>query len=192
MNFLSGQKAKQSAAFQHAFSYLVTAINLLGERHWQEDYDFTLRLFNSTAEVAYCIANYSLMEQIIANIMRNGKSTIDKIDCHLLQIRAYCEQRLHKKSKESGLLALDCLGEQLLLEPITKIVYEIDEIKQQLEELNFNANSLPNNYNECKLAALKILNELGLIFYVFVPKFLPVIVSKYKFLMSHFIITHFN
>ena len=179
LNFLSGQKAKQSAAFQLAFDYLKRAINLLDQNHWQDNYDFTLKLFNSTAEVAYCVANYNLMNQIIVNTTNNAKSTLHIVDCYSLQIKAFAEQRMQKKAIECGLLALKCLGEQLILSPITDIMQEIKEIKREIKVLNFDLKSLGQADNEYKLAALRILSQLGLIFYLFMPKFLPLIVSKY-------------
>lgn len=80
LNYFSGQKAKQTAAFQLALNYFQVAINLLEQSHWQDDYEFSLQLFKSTAEVAYCVTNYDLMNKIITNVMENAKSILDKTD----------------------------------------------------------------------------------------------------------------
>jgi len=178
LNFLSSQKAKQSAAFQLAYDYLKTAMDLLDEDHWQKDYSYTLNVYNSTAEVAYCVANYAHMNQVVSIILKNAKSSIDKLECYSLQIRAYFDQRLQNKVLETGLIALECFGEQLSLTPITEILHEIEKIKQKLRELQFDLKTLPKITDEYKLAALRILSELGIIFYFYMPKFFPVITSK--------------
>merc|ERR1719343_401099 len=71
LNFLSSQKAKQSAAFQLAFDYLKMAMDLLEEDNWQKDYSYTLNLYNNTAEVAYCVANYTFMNEVVSTILKN-------------------------------------------------------------------------------------------------------------------------
>ena len=179
LNFLSGQRGKKSGAFQTAYDYLTSAMNLLQGNHWEQDYDFTLKLLTTTAAVAYCIANYTAMDQIIANIMSNAKCALHKIECYSLQIRAYCEQRMLQKLVKCGLSGLESYGEQLSLIPITDIVHEIEEIKRYLWEHNFNVKSLLEIQNEHKLAALRILQELALMFYLYQPKFYPIIISKF-------------
>jgi predicted ATPase len=45
LNLTAGTKAKTSAAYQAAFSYLRSGIGLLHDRAWQDDYDLTLQLY---------------------------------------------------------------------------------------------------------------------------------------------------
>ena len=61
LNLMSGQKAKESSAFRHAVEYFGTAIELLPSDRWNEEYELSLALFNSTADVAYCLGDFSLV-----------------------------------------------------------------------------------------------------------------------------------
>ena len=88
---------------------------------------------------------------------------------------------MHEKLVKCGLSALESCGEQLSLVRITELVREIEGIKRNLSELNFNVKSLREMKNDHKLAALRILNELSLMFYLYQPKFYPVIISKFPF-----------
>ena len=89
LNFLSGKRGKQSGAFQTSFDYLQSAASLLQRNHWEEDYDFALKLLTTTAEIAYCIANYTTMDRIIVITINNVKCALHKIDCCSLQMRVF-------------------------------------------------------------------------------------------------------
>jgi len=52
-NLIAGNKAKASVAFQPAFNYLQTGINLLGENCWLAQYNVSLQLHQEAAEAAY-------------------------------------------------------------------------------------------------------------------------------------------
>lgn len=87
-------------------------------------------------------------------------------------MKAFCGKRLLDKAVECGLHALDGLREPVILTPFTAIANEIEDIKQKLDESSFNVKSLGQVRNEYKLAALRLLNEISLIFYLFMPNYL--------------------
>ena len=75
----AGEKAASSSAFGAAAGYLSTGISLLGPRHWRTHYDLSLALFNATAEVEYCNANHTRVDELIEHIHLNARNFQDKI-----------------------------------------------------------------------------------------------------------------
>ena len=47
-------RAMRQTSFSTSFVYLMQGIELLGPRKWHDDYDLCLKIYNFTAEVAYC------------------------------------------------------------------------------------------------------------------------------------------
>jgi len=134
-------------------------------------------LFNFAADVAYCLGDFALMDKIIEKILNHAKCIMDKLDCYSLKMRSLYLRRMEGEAVKCGLQTLECLGEKVVLKPLSDILPEIEEIQLALRD--FHLQSFKKTLvNPLKLAALSILSEMGLVCYIGMPKFLPVIVCK--------------
>merc|ERR1711862_690181 len=134
---------------------------------------------NSAADVAYCLGEFSLMDKLIESILQHASNILDKLDCYSLKMRSLYLRRMGDKAVECGLFALRSLGEEIVLRPVNEILEEIEKIKLVLNNTDFQIENFNKELKDpYKLAALSILSEMGLVFYVGMPKFLPVIVCR--------------
>ncbi|HEY9301328.1 MAG TPA: hypothetical protein VIQ31_34190, partial [Phormidium sp.] len=101
LNLMAGKKAKASAAYQPALTYLTVGLDLLnpsesslskgsqcvagvspvvatgvgseGGSSWQTQYDTTLALYVEAAEAAYLCGQFDEMERLVPVVLQQGK-----------------------------------------------------------------------------------------------------------------------
>ncbi|HEY9643904.1 MAG TPA: AAA family ATPase [Coleofasciculaceae cyanobacterium] len=153
LNLLAGRKAKASAAYEPAVSYLKQGIELLAADSWQLNYPLTLTLYAETAEAAYLNTQYDLSEQLVDEIEQHAIHPLDKVQAYELKIQFHMAQLQMGKAIATGIEALSMLG--------IPIASPIDRIHQSihLPELADLA-QLPEMTDPTKLAALRILNTV--------------------------------
>jgi predicted ATPase/class 3 adenylate cyclase len=109
LNLKAGLKAKQSAAYKNSLAYLLLGLDLLEKNTWQH-YDLSLALYSNAAECAYLSGNHAKMEELVDQVMLNGKSILDKIQVYFILVDAYTARHELPKAIKIGLLALKELG----------------------------------------------------------------------------------
>ena len=77
LNLIAGNKAKASVAYQPAFNYLQTGINLLAENGWRVQYNLSLQLYQEAAELAYLLGNFEQMETLAAVVLKKATTVLD-------------------------------------------------------------------------------------------------------------------
>ena len=180
LNCIAGEKAKAATAYGAAFNYLTVGLELLGENSWQRQYDLTLALYQTAAEVAYLNTDFEQMEQMVEVVLAQGKTLLDKITAYEVTIEAYKAQSQSEQAITTGLQVLNLLGIELPQQPSPEdIGLALNQTQsaldgKEIEELI----DLPVMTAPEKLAAISILWRLMPVAYLTLPLLFPLVVLK--------------
>ncbi|MEG4531701.1 AAA family ATPase [Microcoleus sp. D2_18a_D3] len=162
LNLIAGQKAKASTAYQPAFNYLQTGINLLAENGWMMQYNLSLQLHQEATEAAYFFGDFERMESLATLVLENAKIAVDGAKVYAIKIQAALSQSNFQEGIRIGLYFLHLLGINLPDNPDMRDVEKgFEETKsilagRKIEELL----DLPDMTQPEPLAALLILSRL--------------------------------
>ncbi len=92
LNLTAGYKAKNANAYDNAWDYFFTGLQLLATDCWQTQYDLTFGLSVAAAEAAYLSGNIKQMESLVVTILEQGRSLLDRIKAYEVKIYAYIAQ----------------------------------------------------------------------------------------------------
>ncbi|CAB9511364.1 expressed unknown protein [Seminavis robusta] len=74
----AGKEAAKKSAFSAASKYVDHGIGLLGHRHWRDQYNLSIELYSTGAELAYCIGDSETVETLATAVIANARSMTDK------------------------------------------------------------------------------------------------------------------
>ncbi len=117
LNLTAGQKAKTATAYEAAFKYFTTGLQLLDTESWESEYDLTLALYSKAAEAAYLQGRFDEMEQLVEVVLDRGKTVVDKVQAYDSRIQGYLSQGDLKEALKTGSEALKLLGLDLIENP---------------------------------------------------------------------------
>ena len=117
LNLMAGQKAKASAAWHAAFSYLHIGKNLLAEESWQDFYELTLALYTEASEVAYLTGRFKQMENLAVLVLQHARTVLDTIPIFESKIRVLSARNKPLEAVQIAILALQRLGVKLSAQP---------------------------------------------------------------------------
>jgi diguanylate cyclase (GGDEF)-like protein/PAS domain S-box-containing protein len=110
LNAMAGKKARASAAYASACSYLRHAIKLLASDDWETHYEDTYALHIECAECEFVIGNHAEADALISDILAHARSNHDKARALLVRIRMYFLAGRGRDCLEVGLEALLLFG----------------------------------------------------------------------------------
>jgi predicted ATPase len=114
---MAARKCVKLTSFKSAHKSLSFAIGLLSERSWREDYDLTLAIYNAAAEVAYAKGDFELAEQMVAEVMKGGRTFDDKLQANTTKLYALGSMNRSSEAIALGLELLKELGESFPTKP---------------------------------------------------------------------------
>ncbi|MEH2051662.1 trifunctional serine/threonine-protein kinase/ATP-binding protein/sensor histidine kinase [Nostoc sp.] len=177
LNFKAGSKARSSTAYTAAKVYLQTGIDLLEVDCWQHQYELTLNLYVTAAEVAYLNGDFEGMEQLAAVVLRQAQTIFDKVKIYEIQIVA--------QTAQIQILTALAVGTEALAQFGVDFPTEVDEalIDKALQELNQQLNSreiaglidLPVMSDRSAIAAMQLLRMLVAPVFQGMPGLLPLL-----------------
>ncbi|HAZ06022.1 MAG TPA: serine/threonine-protein kinase PknK, partial [Acetobacterium sp.] len=133
LNLWATQKAKTATSFALARQYIETAISLLPDNPWEEDYPLTFELIKTYAECAYLNKEYPLAEAQIEMLMKHAKTAIDQAEIRLMQSVLYRYLGQLDQVINYGVLGLRLLGIRLPFKPgFHLIIRELALVKGRL------------------------------------------------------------
>ena len=158
----AGERAMTSAAFSLAADYLSQGIGLLSERHWRDQYQLSLDLFNTAAEVAYCNGNFDTVDVLLGAIFSNALSFDDMLWAHSTKIYSLGARNEAAKAIDEGLVVLEKLGERIPAHPsFLRTVWELLKTQRVLRgKSDDDIVNLPPLRDNQKLASMRIMNLL--------------------------------
>ena len=193
LNLIAGKKAKGSTAYQPAFTYLTSGLELLnppqsplskrgseGESSWQTQYDTTLALYVEAAEAAYLCGQFDEMERLALVVLQHGKVLLDKVKVYEVKISAYLVQGKPLEAVETGLTVLKLLGVNLPKKPnrldvlLSLTGTKLALLGKRIEELI----DLPKMTAPDKLVAIRILAVISSASYLAAPNLFPLVICK--------------
>ncbi|BAY71870.1 trifunctional serine/threonine-protein kinase/ATP-binding protein/sensor histidine kinase [Anabaena sp. FACHB-709] len=175
LNLMAGRKAKVATAYVVAVDYLNTAIKLLEEDSWQNQYELTLSLYDLVAEAEYLNTNFPTSELLVKEILVHAKHTLDKIKAYEIQIQAYTAQNKLIEAINIGREVLGLLGIDLPQDgDMETILAEHSQLKSLLGKRSIqDLVNLPELTDLQQGAALRILCSLFAPIYLAKPMLLP-------------------
>ena len=175
LNLATARKAKSSAAYAAAISYLKTAIALMSPDSWQTHYELMLQLYNLLAEVSYLNGEFRAAEQQIQIVLENARNLLDLIKVYEIRIQLLVAQKQCQAALDMGFEILTLLNVSLNDAPVPDI--DIDRLY-----------SLPTITDPQIVAALSILSKLWAPAFIANPELLPKVILT----MLNLSVTHGN
>jgi len=165
-NLIAGQKAKNSSAYQPAFSYLQQAINILtadsAELAWQTHYDLTLTVSIEASEAAYLSGYVDKMAMLIETVLQHAKTLADKLRVYEVKIQSLITQNQLPEAVNTGLLVLELLGIRFPKKPnklkvmLAVLKTKLNLIGKQAEDLT----RLPTMTDADTLTAMRVMSQI--------------------------------
>ena len=180
LSLIAGKRAKASAAYQPAFEFLQTGIELLNSTCWESLYGLSLALYEESSEAAYLCGKFEDMEHSVSTVQQQVRSPLDAIKVYEIRIQAYIAESKPRDAVNIGLQLLRRFGVELPQNAnILNFGFGLLKIKallagRHIEDL-YNQPEMTNPY---KLAAMRILMSIASASYEAAPKLLPLIVFK--------------
>jgi predicted ATPase/transcriptional regulator with GAF, ATPase, and Fis domain/tRNA A-37 threonylcarbamoyl transferase component Bud32 len=193
LNLAAGRRAKAATAFELAFFYLRKGIDLIhpeGESvkndevqshaPWRADYPLTLSLYNEAAEAAYLCAEYSEMEALAGTVLREARTTLDKVRAYEARIRALYARNKMLEAVQMAFLVLKMLDVRFPDSPgRVHAISGFARVKmtlagRRIEDLE----DLPEMTDPHKLAAMRIMAIAVPASFYAAPNLFPLIVFK--------------
>ncbi len=114
VNLIAGQKARNSAAYQPAYTYVNAGIQMLqhpilDSNPWDTFYALTLDLHIEAASTAYLSGHIDAMYALSQEVMTHATSLLDKARVYEIQIQAAIAQNQMPQAIEIGLQLLELL-----------------------------------------------------------------------------------
>ncbi|MGL4622119.1 MAG: AAA family ATPase, partial [Chroococcidiopsis sp.] len=180
LNLIAAQKAKAATAYEAAFKYFTTGIQLLNPESWQSEYDLSLALYSEAAEAAYLHGCFDEMEEFVEVVLDRAKTAVDKVQVYDSRIQRHLSQGNLKEALKIGLEVLKLLGVILPENPSELDVQGgLEETAARLAEREIEdlINLLEMTAPE-PLAAMSILASIGAAAFIVSPALVILITCK--------------
>ena len=180
LNLIAGKKAKASAAFKAANTYLQVAIQLLGKNAFERDYITALELYETATEAAYMSSNNKQYEEMINMVLAKAKRVEDTIKVRNVQIQSHIKNNQPLEAVKLGEQILQGLGFDFPTEPHKlQVAGRLAQTEFQL--LRYPIASLlehPEMKNKHLLAAIEVMIPTSNAAYWSKPSLMPLMVMK--------------
>lgn len=179
LNVLAGRRAKATAAYEAAFDYFQSGLAVLRKDCWERQYDSALTLHVEAAEAACLSGNFKQTEQLVATILRQARTLLDKVRAYEVSLRASAAQHKPQEAIKIGLQVLELLGITLpsQLNQADALWTLLEETKRTLAEKDVEElMDLPEMTDPDKVAAMRILSSISHSAYVGSPELIHLIV----------------
>jgi predicted ATPase/signal transduction histidine kinase/CheY-like chemotaxis protein/tRNA A-37 threonylcarbamoyl transferase component Bud32 len=110
LNLQAGAKAKDTSAWNQAFHYFSSAIQLLCDEDWHSSYPLVFKLYCGYAETALLISDFHRASSLCDIVLKNAQSILHKCIAWDIKIRVFIAQGSVVDAVHLGLNALRNLG----------------------------------------------------------------------------------
>ena len=173
----AGIKASRASDFDTALTYFQTGTDLLGRRHWRDEYHLSLNLFNSLAEAEASCERFETMAMTLREVLANCRSPSDEIRPHLTRIRALNAQLRFTEALDGGMQVLSSLRERLPSKP--SVLCELVKVKRRLKgKTDEDLLNLARIDNKSKMSAIHVLINIQISAFCGNTDYFPFIVLR--------------
>lgn len=179
-NLTAGKRAMEMSDFSLAFSFFDHGMTFLRKKHWRDQYDLSLELYNLAAKCALTIKDLTSLSVICHEVQINAR---DSEDTYLTSFITFCALT-YSMISESVEFGLQVLSEQLGIYIPRSISREdtLDLIAQTQSMLNTISEETLLNYHVVtdfkKVMAMKFLAKLETSVLQVNPSLLPYVTIK--------------
>ena len=113
LNSIAGSKAKNSTAYEVSSQFFKKGLELLPLDAWESKYDLTLSIYTGSGEVGYLTGDFERAEEILGDVIKNAKTSIDKVRAYEVKIPNYTVLNRRTEAVKLGIEALSMLGLKL-------------------------------------------------------------------------------
>jgi len=178
LNLMAGKRAKKSAAYQPAWSYIKTGLSLLSEQHWQTHYTLIMSLHVEGTEIAYLNTELTQVEVLFQTVLKQAATPLEKVKVYQIRIRAYQSLNEPLQATLIGLEIVKILGISLpnkhfpfyIISSLIKTKWMLRN--KSVAELEY----LPVMENKTVLAIMQILTTIIPSASMAIPNIFPLII----------------
>lgn len=162
LNLIAAKKAKSSAAFKAAYSYINNAHGFLYGQSWEDNYDLTLAIYENSAELSAILYKFSEMEEYSKTAILNAHSILEKVSIYEIKLTAHVLKREYLEAIDLGLDILKMLGLKLPKHPNKlHVIAAVVRLKRQIRNKDVpNLVNLPILHDKKQLAIMRILTRM--------------------------------
>ena len=146
LNWLAGQKAKASVAYEVAVHYFRNAMALTHENGWTHYHDFMLLLYKHKAEAEFLNGTFERAEQFLNIAIDHTTDPIETADLYNSLILLYTIQGRYLEAIEAGKIGLELLGidlsDKTLLDALDEEILVLQDSLRDRSIANLIDNSL--------------------------------------------------
>ncbi|MBA2654067.1 MAG: AAA family ATPase [Gammaproteobacteria bacterium] len=102
----TGERAKESTAYQAAIVYLKCGATLLEKIGWEKKYDQLFHLYKELIECEYLISDPKMASEHYEMLINKTKNNLDKVSLYQIKFRLYTSQGKLAEAANEGLEAL--------------------------------------------------------------------------------------
>jgi predicted ATPase/signal transduction histidine kinase len=178
LNLIAGEKAKAATAYIAAVEYLEIARELLEFNSWHTQYDLTLAVYETSAEVAYLNGDFEQMDKLGLILLSKAKTLLEQVKVAEIKIQMSVAQNQLLAAVEKGLEVLNLLGFYL---PDSPSEVDIQRAFEKTSSLSAGREILdlinqPLMTAPEKLAILRILSSISAVSYIAIPSLYPLVI----------------
>ena len=168
LNLRAGRKAKASTAYEDALRHITIGMEL------------TLSLHNEGAAAACLCGDFSRMETLVARVLSNAKTTLDRVKAYQTKIQAFMAQSKFLDALNTTVEIVNMLGVSIPKSPKTRhILAEKLKTKWALRGKPIESLiDLPRMTDPVKLTALQLLSLAVTPAYFTSPALFVIIINK--------------
>jgi predicted ATPase/signal transduction histidine kinase len=163
INLRAGRKAKASAAYGSASTYLASGSALLGDSDWSGQYELTFSLWLERAQCELLSSNFENAEQLIPELLKRSASKVHQAAAYDLKVRLHTVQGEYPQAVEDARACLRLFGIDLPAHPSS------EEVEAEYETIwrNLNGRSieslidLPRMTHPELQVAMRVLSTLA-------------------------------
>lgn len=180
LNYRAAIASKNSAAYSIGLSYIKHSISCLTPESWSNDYENTLKIYKTAADLAMHCAEYDSMNQFAHLVEKNAVSILDEISISEIIINSYIAKNQLDKAIETAF----CTLRQLRIyfpKKVSRIGIIARFLKLKILLGKRRISTLENfksNDDESMQTVMRILSSVSTAFYFSRPDYLPYIAFK--------------
>ena len=146
--------------FCAACNYAEFGILLLPQDCWKDEYDLSLALYNASAEVCHCVADYKRVHELVDIVLKHARCFRDSLRARAARVHSLSSSYKITEALEEGLDILRHLGEIFPSKPRKyHALFEFVRTKRLLRgKTNEMILRMPSMENPDKIAAMQMLN----------------------------------
>jgi predicted ATPase/class 3 adenylate cyclase len=173
-------KARAQAAFPLALQYCRSGLTLLGERHWADHFALAQELQLAAADAALLVGDVGALHSLLDEAEQVLHEPTDRARLAYLRLKGRVAQNRLQEALETGLRALDELGEPLPQDPgKPRMAIAMVRMKMAMSRwTNERLLALPQCEDRRVIEIQRILAELRSMSYIVRPNIFPLVVRK--------------